>query len=82
MAMKQYQVNTIEDMINCTNEDNIDNFLTDLKVVIKTAHAMQVLVNTIAEVEALPKELVELKHKGFTWVDDGKHDIKIVMQDK
>ena len=80
--MKRYQVNTVQDMIKCTNEDNLDNFLTDLKALIQMAHALQRLADTVAEVEVLPKELAELESKGFTWIDDGKHDMKIELHSK
>ena len=80
--MKRYQVNTVQDMIKCTNEGNLDNFLADLKALIEMAHALQGLANTVAEVEGLPKELVEIESKGFTWIDDGKHDMKIELHGK
>ena len=80
--MKRYQVNTVQDMIKCTNEGNLDNFLADLKALIKMAHALQGLANTVAEVEDLPKELAEIESKGFTWIDDGKHDMKIELHGK
>lgn len=80
--MKTYQVNTVQDMIKCTNEGNLDNFLADLKALIEMAHALQGLANTVAEVEGIPKELAELESKGFKWIDDGKHDIKIELQGK
>ena len=80
--MKRYQVNTVQDMIKCTNEGNLDNFLADLKALIEMAHALQRLADTVAEVEVLPKELAELESKGFTWIDDGKHDMKIELHSK
>ena len=80
--MKRYQVNTVQDMIKCTNEGNLDNFLADLKALIEMAHALQGLADTVAEVEVLPKELAELESKGFTWIDDGKHDMKIELHSK
>ena len=80
--MKRYQVNTVQDMIKCTNEGNLDNFLADLKDLIEMAHALQGLANTVAEVEDLPKELAEIESKGFTWIDDGNHDMKIELHGK
>ena len=80
--MKRYQVNTVQDMIKCTNEGNLDNFLADLKALIEMAHALQGLADTVSEVEGLPKELAELESKGFTWIDDGKHDMKIKLHGK
>lgn len=80
--MKQFQVNTVQDMIKCTNEDNLDDFLADLKTLIEMAHALQRLYDTTAEAEGLPKELAEIESKGFIWIDDGKHDIKIELHSK
>lgn len=80
--MKTYQVNTVQDMIKCTNEGNIDNFLADLKALLEMAHALQGLADVVAEVEDIPKELAELESKGFKWIDDGKHDMTIELQGK
>lgn len=74
---KTYQINSVQDMIKCTNEGNLDNFLADLKALIEMAHALQGLADTVAEVEGIPKELAELESKGFKWIDDCKHDISI-----
>jgi|LGOV01.1.fsa_nt_gb hypothetical protein len=79
---KQYQIKTVQDMIDCTSEDNINNFLTDLKAVIKMAHAMQDLVNTITEVDVISKEYTEIQSKGFVWIDDGKHNVEIRIEGK
>lgn len=80
--MKRYQVNTVQDIIKCTNEGNLDNFLADLKALIEMAHALQGLADTVSEVEGLPNKLAELESKGFTWIDDGKHDMKIELHGK
>jgi len=80
--MKRYQVNTVQDMIKCTNEGNLDNFLADLKALIEMAHSLQGLADTVSEVEGLPNKLSELESKGFTWIDDGKHDMKIELHSK
>ena len=74
---KTYQVNTVQDMIKCTNEKNLDYFLTDLKHLIEAAHALQGLADAVADANKIPKELAELEARGFKWIDDGKHDIEI-----
>ena len=79
---KTYQVNTVQDMIKCTNEGNLDNFLTDLKALIEMAHALQRLSNVVAEVNGIPKELAELEAKGFKWIDDNEHNIGIQFEAK
>lgn len=63
---KEYKITTIQDMINCTNEENLDRFLIDLKNQITTVHAL--------------RSMGELESESFIWIDDGKNDgeIKIV----
>jgi hypothetical protein len=61
--MESIKIESIEDLFEALNKDNIENLMFDLY---KTAHCFIDL-----------KE----KHKGvkmkvFTFVDDGKHDIK------
>lgn len=77
---KVYQINTVQDMIDCTNENNLDYFLKDLKNMIKYAHGLQNLLDTIAEVNNIPKNVSQIKSNGFKWIDDGKHDINIELK--
>lgn len=64
-------------MIECTNKDNLDNFLEDLKAVIEMAHSLKNLAGAVMDTEEIPRGLIELESNGFEWIDDGKHDIKI-----
>jgi hypothetical protein len=80
--MKAYQVNTVQDMINCTNSDNLDNFLIDLKALLKSAHALQDYVNSVSDSEGISKELAKLESNGFEWIDDGEHNITINLESK
>ena len=58
--MKNHTIKTVQDMIDCTDSENLDRFLQDLKVVLKTAHSL----NQIAD--------KKVKSDGFIWTDDSK----------
>jgi hypothetical protein len=72
---KKYKITTVQDMVDCTNEGNLDNFLKDLKGIIQTAHSL----NAITEVISGKQIGCELEDKGFTWIDDGKNEGKITI---
>lgn len=57
----RYTIATVADIINCTNESNIDNFLTDFKNVINTAHKAKAKGR-------------KLDNASFDWIDDGKNN--------
>ena len=80
MAPKQYKISTVQDMIDCTNEKNLDAFLKDLKSVIETAHAVGDLANIVGEIEGLSKDESAIESDGFIWIDDGKNDISITFK--
>lgn len=79
MEAKKYQIKTVQDMIDCTNEDNLDNFLTDLKALLAAAHAFKDMAKLIGEMKGLPKEMQEIESEGFTWIDDEKRDAIITI---
>lgn len=70
---KEYKIKNLIDIINCTNEDNIDNFLTDLKAFIEVTK----IVMEIAEITGEVQELEVLIEDAFTWIDDGKNKFNI-----
>lgn len=79
MKAKEYQIKTVQDMIDCTNEANLENFLTDLKLLLKSSHEIRSMAELIGELKGLPKDMQEVKSEGFTWIDDGKHDYEITI---
>jgi len=70
MESKRHKVFDVKDMIKCTNEGNIDNFLADLKSYLEAAHEL----NKLAELVAVKEEDKVVDTTGFVWIDDGKHD--------
>ena len=75
---KQYQIKTVQDMINCTNHENLDNFLMDLKALMEQAHALREL----AKLSGGNEESIKLEEKGFTWIDDNEHKISVSINPK
>lgn len=63
MGIKTYRIKTVQDMINCTNQKNLEDFLSDLKIFLISAHTLKSMDG-----------MEEIKSKGFTWIDDGKYD--------
>ena len=66
---KTYDIETISDIANAVNADNVMNFLKDFEGTI------------ISFVQA--KELSpDVKWDSFHWIDDGKHNITIELTEK
>lgn len=64
--MKEHEIKTVQDMLSCINEENIDRFLTDLKNVLLSAKN----ISNALEVSNLLKD-------GYTWIDDGENNLTI-----
>jgi hypothetical protein len=79
---KKYEIKTMQDVLNCVTMDNIDNFLVDFRYYIESAIAIQNIGKAICEAENIPKKLSDVTTDGFTWIDDGKHNISIEMRSK
>lgn len=70
MKPKEYHINTLQDIINATNKDNVDDFLKDLKGVLLSAYFLKEMTR------------VKIKTNGFIWVIDGKHKIDVEIDEK
>ncbi len=67
--MKEYEIRTLDHIINAVNDENIDRFMEEFKTNILAAKKFK---------QALPS----LEYHGFVWTDDNKKDIKIEIQTK
>ena len=74
MENKQYKIKNVKEMVDCTNEANLDNFLTDLKGYLKTAH----MLKNLAELVGDPNS-DKIGEDGFTWIYDGKNEATITI---
>jgi hypothetical protein len=77
---KKYEINTLDDIINCVTKDNLDNFIIDLKAFLEMYISIDNLGKAIMKAEGIETDKPTLKSKGFTWIDDGKHEYKIIME--
>ena len=66
----QYKINTMQDVLDVITADNIDAFLKDFEAVTRAALLIKQLSTTTPETD------------GFIWIDDGKHNINIVMKQR
>lgn len=69
MENKEFKIESLQDIADCTNADNIDTFLQDLKMCVMSYH----LVNAICVAEEMEKP----KFESFVWIDDGKNNITL-----
>lgn len=78
MEDNKYEINTLQDILECTNLDNLDNFIKDFSVFLKAYH------NTKNLISFLGKEKVDelMKSTKLVWIDDGKHDYTLELQEK
>lgn len=78
---KQYELTTIQDIINVVNPDNVDAFLKDFKGFLKAAvsynEVYKLVRSTNENAHDLPKNVTLDK---MIWIDDGKNDIKMIVQ--
>lgn len=69
----KYKIENVQDILDCTNAENLDNFLIDFRKVLEVGHLMRGYAKLTTP--ASDKRQVELP--SFIWLDDGKHDINL-----
>jgi len=70
----KFTIVTIEDAFNQIPYAKIDDFLHDLGVMMKAHKRLEDCVSRLAKSE------VKLNLRdGFVWIDDGKHDVSLVL---
>ena len=73
---KRYRVERITDIFGIP-EESIDDFLVDLKSFYQLGKPMAKLVDEIAALDGLKTETVP---QFMIWIDDGKHDARLVIK--
>lgn len=75
-AEKRHELTTINQIIDCVNEENIDNFLIDFGNFLKCNIQLKKSFK-----QHLPENNIDFqklfKFEKFVWIDDGKNEIKI-----
>lgn len=81
---REYQIKTIDDMLNCVTADNIDNFLEGFKYSMNQYLKAIELYKAVAKANKLNigtfKNTEILQFKGFTYIDDGKQDNSTIIE--
>jgi hypothetical protein len=67
--MKQYEIKTLDDIMNVVNEENIDRFIKEFK-------------NNILAAKEFKKAIPTLEYQGFVWIDDNKNNVEFEIQTK
>lgn len=73
---KRYEIEKITDIL-AIPEEGIDDFLTDLKAYYQLGRSISELTDEVSVVAGIKTKTVLQK---FTWIDDKKHDAKIVLK--
>ena len=68
--MNTHKIETLQDIIKCTNENNLDNFLKDFRVFLQMA-------NSFKKIDGLQGELSRRSVDQFIWIDDGEYNYEI-----
>lgn len=67
---EEYMIRTFEDICKCTNPENLDLFLVDLKAILMHVH----LIKAASDGVDCAKE--------FTWINDGKNNLDFALHSK
>lgn len=71
---RHHKISTIQDVLDATDVDNIDNFLEDLKLLMLGAYLMR------GELSKQDSKFIFAEP--IEWIDDGKHNIQIDIESK
>lgn len=76
MKAKTYQIDSFKSLCNAATPENVENLAEDLGMWLKSYVAAIQAVRDHFPKESDGKTNWEVSQSGFTWHDDGKHDIK------
>lgn len=77
---KEYNIKTVQDMIDCTNASNLSSFLDDLRVLIESAHEIRAMAKGIVEEKGIKYKDGMISSDGFLWIDDGLKNYEIIIE--
>lgn len=76
----RYEIVNINDILNCVNENNLENFIIDFKHFLKTTISLNNLTKGICKAEGIPEERGRLELQKYVWIDDGKHNYSVKIE--
>lgn len=68
---KSYHIETIQDIADCVNIDNVEGFLTDFELSLKSYLLAKSLLEEKIKKGEMPSD-AKVKFPSFTWIDDWK----------
>ena len=80
--MNKYEIKTLQDIMDCVNEDNIENFLIDFSKWLKAVMCLKRMSKYLLTDKTFPHELAKLESSKFTWIDDDKHKTTLTIEAK
>lgn len=72
----EQEVRSLEDLCNLVDNDNFEKLAEDVKLWLISYHLMLKKIRDEYPTETKGKLNTEIAKGGFTWIDDGKNDIK------
>ncbi len=72
----KHEVRSLEDLCNLVDNNNFEKLAEDVKVWLISYHLMLQKLRDDYPTETKGKLNTEIAKGGFTWIDDGKNDIK------
>lgn len=70
MTDKRYELETIKQVLEVVNQDNLQNFLEDFGLWLNLRSQVKDMLIKHPEAKVQTKDV-------FIWIDDGKHDMNI-----
>jgi len=77
-STNKYELNTIQDIVDAVNEDNIDNFMIDFKGFLDGFIALKAISKL-----SIGEDEIEIDHRvkvgSLVWIDDNENKINITL---
>ena len=71
MKAPEYEISTMQDILDCVTAENIDRFMIDFRNYLDSAILVKIFSSLKGE---------KIVNKGFTWIDDSKNDCKTTLK--
>jgi hypothetical protein len=66
---KSYQIKTVQDIMDCVTSENVDQFLTDFEMVVRSCLMMKMINEDGIKAGIIP-EGHKIDFPSFEWIDD------------
>jgi hypothetical protein len=74
----RYEIKTLDDILNCVNSGNVENFIKDFSDFLNIYVAGVTVARIVPAAEG-KKNTEIIQSEKFIWIDDGKNDKKITI---